>query len=273
MKLNLQKGYIMKYEEIDFNELYKKQKELTSFKPKGREDWDKKAEGMNKRVHKSIYNEEFLNLLDLNEIETLLDVGCGVGNLSLKLAPKLKQIYSLDYSSGMLDLLLQNAKEKNIKNIQTINKSWYDSWEDIPKADLVIASRSMEVKDMKEALLKLNEQAKKRVVLSYKVGGSFVSQEILDVLQRDIIKKPDYIYVLNILYSLGINASINFIKSEGRSTIYTSKEKFIQSVSWSIDGLSDEETQRLVKYYDSLDLEKKQEKDFVYWAVISWDKN
>ncbi len=262
----------MKYEDIDFNDIYIKQKKLTSFKPKGKEDWDKKADGMNQRVHKSIYNEEFLSILNLEGVETLLDVGCGVGNLSLKLAPKLKQIYSLDYSSGMLDLLKENAKEQNIKNIKTINKSWYDSWEDIPKTDLVIASRSMEVKDMKEALIKLNEQAKKRVVISYKMGGSFVSQEILDVLQRDIIKKPDYIYVLNILYSMGINASVNFVKSEGRSTIYTSKEKFIQSVSWSIDGLSDDEIKRLEKYYDNLDLEKKQKKDFVYWAMMSWDK-
>lgn len=261
-----------KFEDIDFNELYVQQKEKTSFKAKNSDDWDKKADLMNQRVHKSIYNEEFLNILNLDGIETLLDVGCGVGNLSLKLAPKLKQVYSLDYSKGMLELLEENASEQNIKNIKTINKSWYDSWENIPNADLVIASRSMEVKDMKEALGKLNEKANKRVAISYKVGGSFVSQEILDVLKREIIKKPDYIYVLNILYSMGINASVNFVRSEGRNTIYTSKEKFIQSVSWSIDGLSDDEVSRLSEYYDSLDLEKKKEADFVYWAVISWEK-
>jgi len=262
----------MKYEDIDFNELYVKQKELTSFKAKGKEAWDEKAPHMNKRVHKSIYNEQFLNLLDLEGISSLLDVGCGVGNLSLKLANTLDEVYSLDYSSGMLEILNQNAKEQNLDNIKTINKSWYDSWEDVPSADLVIASRSMEVKNMKEALLKLNEKANKKVVISYKKGGSFVSEEILDVLQRDIVRKPDYIYIVNILYTLGINASVNFVQSEGRGTIYTSKEKFIQSVSWSIDGLSSEEIQRLDDYYESLDLSQKQESDYVYWAIISWDK-
>ena len=262
----------MKYEDIDFNELYVKQKELTSFKAKGKEAWDEKAPHMNKRVHKSIYNEQFLNLLDLEGISSLLDVGCGVGNLSLKLADTLDEVYSLDYSSGMLEILNQNAKEQNLDNIKTINKSWYDSWEDVPSADLVIASRSMEVKNMKEALLKLNEKANKKVVISYKKGGSFVSEEILDVLQRDIVRKPDYIYIVNILYTLGINASVNFVQSEGRGTIYTSKEKFIQSVSWSIDGLSSEEIQRLDDYYESLDLSQKQESDYVYWAIISWDK-
>jgi len=263
----------MKYEDIDFNELYVKQKELTSFKAKGKEAWDEKAPSMNKRVHKSIYNEQFLELLDLEGINSVLDVGCGVGNLSLKLSPKLDEVYCLDYSSGMLEICEQNAKEQNLTNINTINKSWYDSWDDIPNTDLVIASRSMEVKNMKEALVKLNEKANKKVVISYKKGGSFVSDEILDVLQREIIKKPDYIYIINILYSLGINASVNFVQSEGRGTIYTSKEKFIQSVSWSIDGLTQEEIQRLDDYYESLDLSSKLENDFVQWAIISWDKN
>ncbi len=262
----------MNYEDIDFNELYIKQKELTSFKAKGKEAWDEKAPSMNKRVHKSIYNEQFLEKLDLEGINSLLDVGCGVGNLSLRLADKLDEVYCLDYSSGMLDILKQNAKEKNISNIKTINKSWYDSWDDVPNADLVIASRSMEVKDMKEALTKLTNKANKKVIISYKKGGSFVSDEILDVMKRKIIKKPDYIYVLNVLYQMGINASVNFIQSEGRNTIYTSKEKFIQSISWSIDGLSEDEIKRLENYYDTLDLEKKQKEEFVQWALISWEK-
>lgn len=262
----------MNYELIDFNELYVKQKESSSFKSKAKESWDMKAESMNKRVHKSIYNEQFLNLLNLDGIDSLLDIGCGVGNLSLRLALKLSKVYSLDYSSKMLELLNQNANEQNIKNITTINKSWYDSWNDIPNADLVIASRSMEVKDMKEALLKLNEKANKKVVISYKVGGSFVSDEILDVLQKEIVKKPDYIYIVNILYGMGINASVNFIQSEGRGTIYTSKEKFIESVSWSLGSLRDDEVCKLENYYDNLSDDKKLKEDFVYWAIISWDK-
>lgn len=262
----------MKYENIDFNELYKKQKEETTFKAKGKEAWDKKAFSMNQRVHQSIYNEQFVERLDLDGIESLLDVGCGVGNLSLKLAPKLKKVYSMDYSPKMLELLEENAKDRKLDNVQTINASWYDSWENLPNADLVIASRSMEVKDMKEALSKLNAKANKKVVLSFKKGGSFVSDEILEALQREIIKKPDYIYLVNILYGMGINASVNFVQSEGRGTIYTSKEKFIESISWSVDGLTSDEIQRLETYYDSVDVNKKLENDYVEWAVISWDK-
>lgn len=262
----------MNYDDIDFNTLYIKQKEKSTFKMKSKEAWDKKASSMNKKVHNSIYNNEFLALINIKECKSLLDVGCGVGNLSLKLAKNLDEVNSLDYSPVMLDILKQNANTQNINNINTINKSWYDSWEEVPKCDIVIASRSMEVKDMKEALIKLNSYAKKRVYISYKVGGSFLSNDILNAMKREIIKKPDYIYLVNILYSIGINASVNFIRSEGRSTVYTSQEDFIQSVSWSIGEITDIEETRLRIYYDKNIKDKKNSIDYVKWAVISWEK-
>ena len=262
----------MSLEDIDFNELYVQQKAKSSFKMKSQEAWDKKAPSMNKRVHHSVYNEEFVSLINTNECESLLDVGCGVGNLSLKLAPTLKNVYSLDYSSEMLKILEQNAVDKSIKNVSTINRSWYDDWSDVPKCDIVIASRSMEVKNMKEALAKLHNQANKRVYLSYKVGGSFLSDDILNAMNKKVNKKPDYIYLVNILYQMGINASVNFVRSEGRSTVYTSCEDFIKSVQWSIGEVSENELQLLKNYYETSVKGTTQADDFVQWAVISWEK-
>ncbi len=261
----------MHFDEIDFNALYKQQKEATTFKMKSQAAWDNKAASMNERVHDSIYNEQFLDLLNLSGCKTVLDVGCGVGNLSLRLGTQLQTVYALDYSSKMLSLLEENAKEKKLNNINPINYSWYDDWSSIPKADIVLASRSLEVKDMKEALTKLHNHAKKRVYLSYKVGGTFVSQAILDVMQREVIKKPDYIYVMNILYSMGITASVNFIQSEGRSSVYKNCEHFIQSIAWSLGELTNTEKQRLEAYYESDVKNNKHSSDFVSWAVISWE--
>lgn len=262
----------MNIKAIDFNELYKQQKQATTFAPKGKDDWDKKAPSLNKRVHKSIYNDELLKHINLDGCNTLLDVGCGVGNLSLKFAKKLKEVYSLDFSPKMLEIVQENATTQNISNIKTINLSWYDSWQDINKTDIVLASRSMEVKDMKKALLKLNNQANKRVYLTYKVGGSFLDDDILKAMDRQIIKKPDYIYILNILYSLGINASLNFIKSEGRSSIYKDEKSFINSVDWSLDGITKEEKIKLQKFYKENKEEKELSSKYVHWALISWEK-
>ena len=262
----------MNLKHIDFNELYKEQKARTSFEPKGKDDWNKKAVNMNSKIHKSIYNEDFLSAIDLEGCETILDVGCGVGNLSLKLAPKVKKVYSMDYATSMLEYLNQNAKEQNITNIESIEGSWYDSWDDIPEADVVIASRSMEVKDMKGALEKINSKAKKRAYITYKVGGSFLDEDITTAINKDIVKKPDYIYIVNILYLMGINASVNFLRSEGRSAMYTDADSFVKSVAWSLGDLTPKEEAALIEYFNTVTPEAKERNKYVYWAMISWDK-
>ncbi len=259
-------------EDIDFNEIYINEKKNSTFKAKDKESWNKKATSMNKSVHKSIYNQELLSLLNTKNCKTLLDVGCGVGNLSLLLAPKFEQITALDFSSKMLELLQINAKQMNITNINTINSSWYDSWQAIPKADLVLASRCMEVKDMKQALEKLNDKANIRVLLSYKVGGSFVSENILKAINKKVNKKPDYIYLLNILYNMGIRASLNFVRSEGRNSSYENFNAFKKSIIWSIGDLSSIEEEKLEEYYEKEIKNNNPSTSYVQWALISWDK-
>lgn len=262
----------MNLKQIDFNKLYKEQKEKTSFEAKGVEDWNKKAVHMNNKIHKSIYNDEFLASIDLEGCESVLDFGCGVGNLSLKIAPKVKKVYSVDYATSMLGYLKQNAQDQNITNIETIECSWYDSWDKLPASDVVIASRSMEVKDMKSALEKLNEKANKKVYLTYKVGGSFLDEDITTAINKDIIKKPDYIYILNILYLMGINASVKFLRSEGRSAMYTDAESFVKSVAWSLGDLTPKEEDALKEYFENVTPEEKKRNKYVYWALISWEK-
>ena len=261
----------MQIETINFNEMYIEQKNKTTFQAKNKEAWNSKASSMNKNIHKSIYNQNFLNHIKLEGINSSLDVGCGVGNLSLLLSKKLKNIYCLDFSNKMLDFLHKNAKKEKCTNIKSFNLSWYDDWDEVPKTDLVIASRSMEVKNMQKALEKLNNQALKKVVLSYKVGGSFLSLDILKALNKDINKKPDYIYILNILYNMGINASLNFIKSEARNISYKNFGDFLISVTWSLGTLNQEEENLLEQYYHS-NIKNQKEDTYVEWAIIAWDK-
>ena len=263
----------MSIDKIDFNKLYKKQKQNSTFKPKSVDDWDKKAPSISKRIHKSIYNEELLNLMDFSGCETFLDIGCGVGNISLLIADKFKKVYALDFSKVMLEAVENEAKYRNINNIETIHLSWEDSWENVPKADMLLASRSMEVNDMKDALEKLNEKVNKRVYLTYKVGGSFISDDILNYIGKQINKKPDFIYTINILYQMGIKPTLNYIKSEGRKKQYIDEDSFVQSIIWSIGELSKKQISLLKEYYHKK-LKNKEEKDedFVCWAVIHWDK-
>ena len=63
----------MRFENIDFNKLYMEQKEASTFKMKSKEAWDIKADSMNKKVHKSIYNEQFLNQVMISQNTSLIN--------------------------------------------------------------------------------------------------------------------------------------------------------------------------------------------------------
>lgn len=257
---------------LDFSKLYKKQMKKSTFKSKKSDDWDKKAPSMNISVQNSPYTKEFISKIDIKDCNSLLDIGCGPGTIALAMAAKLKNVYALDYSAGMLECVNNNCKEKNIENVTTIHKSWYDSWDDVPNADIVTASRSMEVKDIKDAILKLNSKANKKVYLTTKVGGSFIDKEILNQLKRKIVPRPDYIYLVNTLHSMGIFAKVDFIKNESHKLDASTDEEFVQRVSWSLGELTNKEKKVLKEYYNTT-YKHKVDKDYITWAFISWDVN
>ena len=108
---------------LDFSKLYKKQMKKSTFKSKKSDDWDKKASSMNIGVQNSPYTKEFISKIDIKDCNSLLDIGCGPGTIALAMAAKLKNVYALDYSAGMLECVNNNCKEKNIENVTTDRKS------------------------------------------------------------------------------------------------------------------------------------------------------
>ncbi|MDD3056032.1 MAG: class I SAM-dependent methyltransferase [Aliarcobacter sp.] len=255
---------------LDFAKLYKEQMKSSTFKGKNSQDWDKRASGMNLNVHKSIYTKTFIDKINTTNTSSLLDVGCGPGTICLGIASKMKKVYALDYSEGMLDCVKNNCKEKNLSNVTTIHKSWDDNWDDVPKADIVVASRSMEVKDIKDALIKLNSKANKRVYLTTKVGGSFIDTQILNQLEREVYPRPDYIYLVNVLHSMGIFARVDFILSENTKFESSTDEEFVEKVGWSLGELSAEEKVILKNYFNTT-YKYKKDSHYLNWALISWE--
>ncbi len=262
---------MMNINNIDFNDLYKSQKQATTFKPKNSDDWDKKASGMAQRVFKSIYNEQFLQKMRVKSGSSILDVGCGAGNLCKAFAPRFDKVYGIDYSEGMLEQL--RHKCQGVDNIEVQKVAWEDDWSDLPKCDVVVASRSMEVADMKAALQKLDKQAKKAVYLTYKVGGSFLPKVIMDVLDLQIVEKPDYIYIVNILYGMGIDPEITYIESENSNFRFNGFEEFVKRVGWSLgEEVNASQRQNLYGLYEQLQRGEKAIPEHTRWAMISWHK-
>ena len=52
----------------------------TVFKPKSKQDWDKRDQDFDKH-YESPYYDEIFSRINLENVESILDVGCGNGNL------------------------------------------------------------------------------------------------------------------------------------------------------------------------------------------------
>lgn len=259
------------YDDIDFDALYKAQKAKSSFGKKLAEHWDKKAPSFNEGVMKSVYAQEFIDKVDFTGVSTLLDFACGAGALSVLAAEKVDQIYGYDFSLKMLEFARENAQIYGAKNVKFAQKAFEDDWSDVPACDVVFASRCLEVDDLKTALGKLLSKTKKSLYITFKVGGSFVDEEILSAIGRKVEQKPDFVYLLNILFQMGYLPSLSYIKAKCHAGPETSAQELIQKTRRMLGGeLSGTEEARLAKYFNSGKYEPK--RDFMHWAFVRVDK-
>ncbi|WP_297988110.1 class I SAM-dependent methyltransferase [uncultured Campylobacter sp.] len=262
---------VSNYDEIDFDALYKTQKAKSSFGKKLAEHWDKKAPSFNEGVMKSAYARDFLSRVDFSGASTLLNFACGAGALSVLAAEKVDQIYGYDFSPKMLEFARENAQIYGAKNAKFAQKAFEDDWSDVPACDVVFASRCLEVDDLKAALNKLLSKTKKALYITFKVGGSFVDERILQALGRDVQKRPDFVYLINILFQMGYLPSLSYIKAKCHAGPETSAQELIQKTRWMLGGeLNEAEEARLAEYFNSGKYEPK--RDFMHWAFVRVDK-
>ena len=69
----------------------------------------------------------------------------------------------------------------------------------------MFASRCLEVDDVKSVLIKLLSKTKRTLYITFKVGGSFVDKEILEIIERDTEPKADFVYLVR-----GLGSKIYF---------------------------------------------------------------
>jgi SAM-dependent methyltransferase len=181
---------------------------------------DKYAKQCNESIMQSKSKERTemeISKMELNPEYTVLDIGSGPGRLAIPIAKRVKTVVAIDPSKGMLSYLRENMKKEDVKNIICINKQWEDIelGVDIEPHDVVIASHSLGMLDIQEALTKIDAAAKGYVYLFTTVG-----RWMYEELWKEIYggKQPawwlDYIYLCNILHDLEIYANVEIRDSE-----------------------------------------------------------
>ncbi len=112
----------MLIDDIDFADLYLQQLKLAHRTEKTPDHWDQRAEKMaeNCASPTDSYLQQLIAKIDLQGAQTLFDMGCGPGTVSLALADKLTTIYGVDYSQGMLNVAARRAAALKADNVHWI---------------------------------------------------------------------------------------------------------------------------------------------------------
>jgi cyclopropane fatty-acyl-phospholipid synthase-like methyltransferase len=258
-------------EPINFAAMYREHKATTDFKGKTSSDWDEKSADMAASVINSPYVNDFISRMNITGDEVVLDIGCGPGTLAIPLAKRVKEVIAIDFSAQMLEELKAYAAREGVTNIKTYHLSWEDDWSALPRADIVVASRSMEVSDVETALSKMSSHASKACYLTYKVGGSFVDMNILDYIGKKVKTKPDYWYIPVILYTQGFLPRVDYIETGRGSVRSSNEEEFVDSLIWSVHDLNEEQQLNAREYYREVIVEQNRPPRAVNWAFIGWD--
>lgn len=268
------------YDEIDWNRLWQNARSTKSWTPKGPADWDKKALSFAKRNSTSAFVDLVLDRIPLDSGTTILDGGSGPGTLALPLAQKAKSVTAIDFSKGMLEVLNTRAREQQVDNIQTVLASWEDDWGamQIKKHDICIACRSLSVNNLQKALAKLNDYAKHAVFVVDRINPTPFDNGAFAAINRPFRSGPDYIYTINILYSMDIHPCVDIISLE-KTVSFSSMEEAFDSYRWMFTELTTEEERKLEKYIQSISTTSNDGGVTVNrpypsrWALISWVKD
>ncbi|MGI5939321.1 MAG: class I SAM-dependent methyltransferase [Thermoleophilia bacterium] len=280
----------MDFESIDWEAMWRQECARSPWKDgiSAKERWDKRAAEFNKGVglrneqedpsgNKSDYISKMLERIRIRPDWTVLDIGCGPGTLALSLAQRAKRVTGLDVSSEMLRLLRQNAQAAGLDNIECMNAGWQDALSDgrIEAHDVVVASRSLYGAEIRNALRAMDTIARHGVYVTLPVIPHSFDYEAYAAIGRLRGQHPPYIYVLNMLYQMGIKANLELLESEKMLT-FASVEDAIEQMSWRTYPFSDEEHLKLREFLGDTFVTQTGppfvQQSGSIWALIWWEK-
>jgi len=282
----------MNYNDIDWNDIWKSESAGSHWGKNTRsrkELWDKRADSFSQRINRVSENKEKLDKNDyiskmLARIEvqpewSVLDIGCGPGTLAIPLAKNVRTVTALDISGEMLKHLKANAEKNNLTNITYVNCPWEEAidTQQVGVHDVVVASRSLMPADLKDTLAKIVSVTGRAAYLTFPVVHLPFDWEVYKAIGRDKKKHAPYIYILNQLYRMGIQANVEILCSRVKVQ-FSSIENAIQDLEWRTDPFTQEEKNRLVEFLKAQFAEQKDSPVFTHegyskWALIWWKKS
>jgi len=209
----------------DWNEIWKQRQKLhesSKIADDPSHNWNK-LENANRydKNAKSEYDDRVrttIASLDITPDSRVLDIGAGPGTLAIPLAPRVREVTAVEPGAGMVEILKQHAQRDRIRNITCVQKLWEDvnlSQDLKTPYDVVIASLSLTMYDIREALEKMDNAASGSVHLFWFVDMPFWERMYADLweplhgLPYHPGPKADCLF--GVLYQMGIYADVTML--------------------------------------------------------------
>ena len=262
--------------DIDWCELWTKKMDKKGDRGK---DWNKAAAKYSERASKDNYTEQLIANMNLSKNDTVLDIGCGEGSVTIPLSHYVSEIKAVDATDKMLEILNEKIEIQNIENIKTfkddintINVNNYGNY------DIVLASRVINgIKNLREVISDLNEIANKYVYFTLFGPNNWkLEKDFHEYIGKEYFGAPSYTIIINLLAEMGIYANVINL-DVGPVRKYKTIEEAIDNGKWNLANFSEEEQKELRKYLESVLKEDEDgflsnQEDKPDWVLIWWKK-
>lgn len=232
--------------------------------------WDKEAYAINKNMTKlSDLTDCHVKALPLSAEVNVLDVGAGTGRMTLPIAKKVRHVTALEPSGKMLEILRENAWQQQLFNIDYVNKP-IEEVNSADSYDIVVASFSLFMVDLKEALLKMNQLASKWVYL-FMSASPWIDEGIQVAVYGSQTLWSDFILTYNILHEAGIVANVEtciYTFEECYPSIGEAVEAFTRKYSLPLEkrsNLTEYLKANLVEEYGGFYYKRKMKAATIWW--------
>ncbi len=225
----------------------------------------------------SNYADILIEKLALAPEDSVLDIGCGDGAISLRIAKKVKWVTALDSNPNLLFPITQRAASEGITNLKFLNLDWLEAriGPDIPMHDIVLASRFRQITNLGKFLEQMHTAARDRCYLTWIVTRKELDSHICEILGKEYHPLPDYSIIPRMLESMGISASVDIFEAAGTHRFET-VEAAIEDATRGYIIESEQSSEQIISLVQN---ELKEEAGYTWrdtstaWALIRWRKN
>ena len=157
---------------------------------------------------------EHLRRIGAQADETVLEIGPGMGRLTVPLAHAARAVTVIDPSAAMLRRLRARADEAGLTNLRTVQGAWEDdeARAEAGPHDVVVGSYSLFMLDMRAQLERMHRLAADRVCL-FVPAEPRMPEAVERILFGAVVSSrlPDHVLLFNLLHDLGIHADVEVL--------------------------------------------------------------